>query len=186
MQQTDTATGALRREHQLILLVVDTLERLAERAATAPPPLRDLEDCVTFFRLFTDACHHGKEEDLLFAELEAQGMPREYGPIGVMLAEHRMGREFVRAMAAALARMREGDAAAWPRFETVARDYVHLLRRHIAKEDGILFEMADQLVSGSACESLCERYAEACSRRFEGRTLEDLERLAHRLEQRGR
>ena len=58
--------------------------------------------CIIFFRLFADACHHGKEEDLLFTELEAQGMPRDAGPIAVMLDEHAQGRALVRTMAAAL------------------------------------------------------------------------------------
>jgi hypothetical protein len=49
---------------------------------------------------------------------------------------------------------------------------------HIGKENHILFNMADGMISGSACETLCARYDEVCKRRFDGRTKEDLEQLA--------
>jgi hemerythrin-like domain-containing protein len=183
-----TATGTLRDEHRTILKVLDAFERILDDAGTraangepAAEPVQDLRDCVTFFRSFADACHHGKEEDLLFTELEERGLPREHGPIGVMLQEHRMGRAYVKEMTGALERMDGGESQAWDRFVGAGRDYLDLMRGHIGKEDGVLFEMADQLVSGPACARLCKRYEEVCSRRFEGRTKDELERLADRL-----
>lgn len=41
--------------------------------------------------------------------------------------------------------------------------------------------MADEMVTGSACRMLCEECAPVCSRRFEGRTEEELEQLARSL-----
>lgn len=38
--------------------------------------------------------------------------------------------------------------------------------------------MADEMVTGSACRMLCEECAPVSSRRFEGRTEEELEQLA--------
>ena len=52
--------------------------------------------------MFADKCHHGKEEDVLFPELEKAGIARQGGPIGVMLHEHVSGREFIRRMSEAL------------------------------------------------------------------------------------
>jgi len=43
------------------------------------------EKLIRFFREFADKCHHGKEENHLFPSLEIRGIPREGGPIGVML-----------------------------------------------------------------------------------------------------
>jgi hemerythrin-like domain-containing protein len=40
---------------------------------------------------YADRQHHVKEEDLLFLELEKKGMPRDGGPVGVMLMEHQFG-----------------------------------------------------------------------------------------------
>ncbi len=110
----ETATSRLRDEHQLILQVADAMQALL--ASAEGPDGLDLEaigDCVTFIRLFADACHHGKEEDLLFPELEAAGLPRNQGPIAVMLYEHQQGRAFAQQMADALAPARQGDSR-WP------------------------------------------------------------------------
>jgi hemerythrin-like domain-containing protein len=71
----ETATSRLREEHQLILKVADAMQALlAEGGGPDGLDFDTIGDCVTFIRLFADACHHGKEEDLLFPELEAAGM----------------------------------------------------------------------------------------------------------------
>ena len=96
-------TELLKCEHETILRVIGVLNRLVARCQQGQSfdeiPLRK---CVEFFRLFADACHHAKEEDLLFPLLEAKGIPREGGPIGVMLHEHQLARQHTRAMADAL------------------------------------------------------------------------------------
>jgi len=174
----DTATEMLRAEHRLILEVASVLERVLEIGGGDHDTLGD---CVAFFRLFADACHHGKEEDLLFPALQDEGMPGDAGPIAVMLHEHRLGREFIRRMSDALPRSGSGDSAAAVEVADAGRGYIELIRGHIAKEDGILFEMADGMVIGPACRDLCSAYDEVCARRFEGRTLQDLEDLAESL-----
>jgi len=96
---TETATSRLREEHQLILQVADAMQALlAEGEGPEGLDFDTIGDCVTFIRLFADACHHGKEEDLLFPELEAAGLPRNQGPIAVMLYEHQQGRALTRRL----------------------------------------------------------------------------------------
>ncbi|MEE8331007.1 MAG: hemerythrin domain-containing protein [Acidimicrobiia bacterium] len=177
---SDTATEVLRTEHQLILEVASVLER----ALDGGDAFDALDECVVFFRLFTDACHHGKEEDLLFPALEDHGMPGDSGPIAVMLEEHRIGRGLVKRMGEALPAAKQGDAAAVADLTEAGRGYVEMIRAHIAKEDGILFQMADGIVTGPACKDLCAAYDEVCARRFEGKTLADLESLAESLRDR--
>lgn len=174
-----TATGVLREEHRLILKVVRELSRRLGAESDGDPLDHDLvAQCITFFRLFADACHHGKEEDLLFAELEAEGMPRDTGPIAVMLAEHARGRALVRAMADSLEPAAREDERAGDELRRTAGEYIDLMEGHIAKEDGALFDIADDLIMGPACRRLCGRYDEVCSGGFEGKTMDDLERLA--------
>lgn len=179
MSQTESATSRLREEHQVILQVADAMQALlADATGSGGLDFDTIGDCVTFIRLFADACHHGKEEDLLFPELEAAGMPRHQGPIAVMLHEHRQGRAFARQMADSLPPAREGDVEALSDLEGAVRGYVDLIRGHILKEDRILFEMADQAVHGPACDRLCGGYAAVCARRFEGHSKEELRELA--------
>lgn len=181
-----TATRNLRDEHRRILEVVGVLDRILDPTAETLD-LGAIEGCIEFFRLFTDACHHGKEEDVLFPELVARGMREDQGPIAVMLYEHEVGRALVRRMATAAERLAGHgsaggiDTSARDELELAGREYVSLIRSHILKEDGVLFEMADQMIEGPACQRVCGTYHEICGRRFDGRTHADLEALAAEL-----
>jgi hemerythrin-like domain-containing protein len=185
-----SATAALREEHRLILQVVAAFERIIRlrQPATLPPDaLDDIEQCIIFFRLFTDACHHGKEEDVLFAALEEQDVPGVAGHIAVMRDEHVQGRLLVRRMSYALAAARadadEGDdaASAYHVLADAGAAYIDFIRAHISKEDDGLFDLADEVMRGTACNAVCDAYDAVCSRRFEGRSLTELEELAARL-----
>lgn len=175
-------TEILRDQHRNILQVADVLERVVDLGPG--PRSMDFDavaECIDFVRLYADALHHGKEEDLLFPELESLGIPSDEGPIAVMLAEHRQGREYVRAMALALETARTGDEVATRRLAHAARGYVALIRAHIMKEDHVLFDMADQMIPEPACRSLCAAYDGVCQRHFEGNTVAQLEVILARL-----
>src|SRR3990170_8726435 len=105
----ETATSRLREEHEHILEIAAALATLIDAADAGRWDVDAFADCVTFIRLFADACHHGKEENLLFPELEKGGMPRDQGPIAVMLSEHQQGRAYARHMAESLDSARRGD-----------------------------------------------------------------------------
>lgn len=174
-----TPTSVLREEHVLILDVARALAAKLRAERDGDRLDYDLvARCVTFFRLFADACHHGKEEDLLFPGLEAQGMPRDAGPIAVMLYEHEQGRTLVRTMADSLENARGGEEQAGRDLRSAADGFINLIVDHISKENNILFNMADGMIVGPDCRELCAGYDEVCGRRFEGRTKQDLERLA--------
>ncbi|MFN7085871.1 MAG: hemerythrin domain-containing protein [Burkholderiales bacterium] len=149
------ATETLMDEHRAIERLLDSLELAADRldAGESVRPGFFLE-AAEFIRDFADGCHHRKEEGLLFPALEAAGMPRESGPIGVMLHEHDAGRAFTKAMREAAGRLQDGDAAAKSAITANARGYAALLRQHIRKEDTILFRMAEQFIEGAARDQL--------------------------------
>ena len=106
-------TQELIAEHNAVLVALQILEKveaaLGAKNEQAPEHLGQLLD---FLKGFVDRCHHGKEEDVLFPELERRGVKREGGPIGVMLMEHEAGRGHVRAMSEGLDRLRRGEAGA--------------------------------------------------------------------------
>jgi hemerythrin-like domain-containing protein len=182
MSAHDSPTGLLRDQHQNILKVAAVLEHLLnDTPASLPMDYDSVGDCVRFIRLYADALHHGKEEDLLFPELLSLGMPKEGGPVAVMLYEHMLGRGYAKAMAEALPDARQGDAAAARRLADNGRSYIHLIREHIMKEDHVLFEMADQMIDGPACRRLCAAYDGVCSRTFDGCTVAELEAILGRL-----
>lgn len=169
----------LRAEHQVILRVIGVLQLLVIRSEQGEGfENESLRRCVEFFRHFADACHHAKEEDLLFPALEEHGMPREGGPIGVMLYEHKLARAFTKTMGEALDVCDEGDAGGEGLFREAAKGYIELLTDHIGKEDNCLFPMGDKALSNEDQQSLCGRFCEVGCRTFGGRTREQLEFVA--------
>ena len=106
-------------------------------------------EATEFIRGFADGCHHQKEEGVLFKAMAAAGMPTEEGPIAVMLAEHEMARAYTRDLLEAAQKLQAGDEHAAAEVIHNARGYAALLRQHIAKEDGVLFPMADRVISAS-------------------------------------
>jgi hemerythrin-like domain-containing protein len=182
MAQEDTPTRILRDQHRNILKVADVLESvLGDEPEPGAFDFDAIADCVSFIRLYADALHHGKEEDLLFPELESLGMSREGGPLAVMLQEHEMGRAYAKAMADALPSAREGDQDDCRRLLHAGLGYVELIRGHINKEDNVLFNWADDMIEGPACASLCAAYDGVCQRTFDGCTVSELEEILARL-----
>ncbi len=177
-------TAELKAEHRVIKRMLVVLEKLVrEMERGAPPRTSLLAQGVEFFRLYADACHHAKEEDLLFPVLERRGVPREGGPIGVMLEEHRIGRSLVARMAAALDGFDADEGkAAQDEFCEAASSYLQLLTQHIYKEDNILFEIGDQVMAGADQVQLAAGFCDVACRDFDGKTREQLEAIADELE----
>ena len=154
-----TATAVLRKEHDAILRMLEVTEEVARRLqrglSVRPAALTEL---LEFFQLFADRCHHGKEEDLLFPLLETKGLPRAGGPLGVMLFEHDEGRGLVQQMIAAAELYAQGAVEAGLHWAEAARNYVLLLRRHIDKENNVLFPMAEYMLSEKEQNDLAQKF----------------------------
>ncbi len=147
------ATQDLRNEHDSILHVLEILDQaLSSKDNDVGEMLRFGRELIRFLRTFADKCHHGKEEDYLFEEMVQKGAPKEGGPIGVMLQEHKLGREYIALMASSV------DSNDLPNFIQAAEKYRDLLRPHIEKENTILFVIADQLLDDATQETLFEKF----------------------------
>jgi hemerythrin-like domain-containing protein len=152
------AMDELKNEHRAIECALDILSALAGRIHE-PQAVEDAERLLDFFRTFADKCHHGKEEALLFPALEQSGITRQGGPIGVMLAEHDVGRGHIREMAQAIVMLKQGaNQPAAEIFGQHARAYVAMLKQHIFKEDNVLFVMAENRLSAAQKQSLLREF----------------------------
>lgn len=139
-----TPTADLVHEHGVVLLVVAAMEREAARIRAGEQLDGDgIEKMVRFTREFTDGCHHHKEEQVLFPLLREKA-PMAAGPVSVMLAEHDQGRAHIRAVADGLSAASAGDADARDAVAAGLEGYAALLRAHIAKENKVLFPLAER------------------------------------------
>jgi hemerythrin-like domain-containing protein len=177
------ATNVLKEEHQAILRALRVLDTIsAQVEAGKPLPVEDLDRIVEFIRVFADRCHHGKEEDLLFVEMERAGIPRQRGPLGVMLAEHQYGRDYVKGMAQALEAYKAGDKRAAAEVARNARGYTSLLAQHIDKEDNILYPMAEQCLAPAKDAELMREFERVEQERIGPGRHEAFHALLDRLE----
>jgi len=152
-------TEVLKKEHKAIELMLKVLEKFCEKIESEKEVNQEhLDQILEFIKVFGNQCHHAKEEELLFPAMEDMGMPREGGPIGVMLTEHDMGRNYVKGMSAATQKYKAGDKDALSDITENARNYITLLREHIDKEDTILYQMADTHLSAEKEEELLEGF----------------------------
>ncbi len=179
-----TPRQQLKDEHEGILLMLEILGKACERLEKKQKLNENhLEQMVDFFKIFADKCHHGKEEDLLFPELEKAGIPKERGPIGVMLAEHVQGRGFIRGMGESLARLKRGEKNASADFAKNARDYITLLTQHIQKENNVLFPMGDRALPEAKKDELVEKFEDLERDRIGLGTHEKFHELLHQFKE---
>lgn len=134
-------TQTLREEHRVILRALVLVEVAAARLRGGRAlPDGWWEALLEWLRAFADRNHHAKEEEYLFPALAQGGVPAAGGPVGVMLEEHTEGRALIRTMA-------EGQV---DRRTEAARRYVHLLRDHIDKENGVLLPLTEAVLDSQA------------------------------------
>lgn len=171
-------TETLTREHRAIQQMCEIVRTAAKKLEAGE--LHDLTvfaKAIDFFRNFADRCHHGKEERLLFVQLVEKGIPKDGGPIGMMLAEHDLGRSRIRGMDDALQRLQAGHQEAAGDLVAHALAYADLLSNHIQKEDNVLFVLADRVLT-EAEQTELEKTFERVEREELG---EDTHERYHRL-----
>jgi hemerythrin-like domain-containing protein len=140
-----TPTDVHREEHRVMLAALDVLERAGEHLDVGDPLPNPIWDrLLHWLRTFADLNHHAKEERSLFPAMVKAGLPSEGGPIAVMLEEHAHGRALIQSM----------DAGPSTERTARVREYVGLLRAHIAKENEVLFPLADAVLDNQAVDGV--------------------------------
>lgn len=149
------ATHNLENDHVYILKLTEVMEKMAERTVIDPVYVEEVIDLI---RNYADGLHHAKEENLLFPLMVKKGFSIETGPVGVMLAEHVQGREYVKKMAEGVNILKQGDFSATSQIREAMMGYAVLLQNHIGKENNVLFRMAENLMSAPEEERLFQDF----------------------------
>ena len=179
--QTNVSTESLRKDHALIEKVLKAMWAtipLLQSGKAIPEPI--ISQVIDFTKNFTDVCHHGKEENSLFPELEKKGMPKESGPIAVMLMEHTLTRKLATRMEESSSEyLKSGDAK---QLITDMQEYINHVVQHIWKENNRLFEMAEMALRNDV-ERMRGEMASAESQKLKeiGKTREEYEKIAEDL-----
>lgn len=152
------ATEILMEEHRVIERVLAAMEAAVPKLEAKELRPAFFIDTAEFIKGFADGCHHKKEEGVLFPAMLAHGVRDQGGPIGVMMDEHHQGRTFTMAMRKAAEALEAGDESARAGIVENAQGYIALLHQHIAKEDTVLFPMADRVIPLVSQDKLTESF----------------------------
>lgn len=175
----NSATKDLENDHVNILRLTDVMEKITK---AGEPDIADLETVVYLIRNYADGFHHAKEEKILFPFLSEKGFSQQQGPVAVMLAEHTQGRNYTKGMADSIVLFKQGDASALEQVFLNMTGYVNLLRNHIAKENNILFKMADNVLTVENHAGLLKEYSTVIPLTQKGGRLTDYLNAIERLD----
>jgi len=142
------AIEELKRDHALIkrtLAVIDGMLGDGQRPDRLQPEA--LRQAIDFVRGFAERCHQAKEERALFPLLAAKNETIARGPVHMLEAEHEAGHVLISELEAALPGLEAGETRAQKQATRALLLFSRMLRRHIAKEDDILFPLAAALIS---------------------------------------
>jgi len=128
-------------EHRLIEQIVPLMdEKIQKMRSSAKADIVFIERAVDFFRTYADRTHHGKEEDILFLELEKKTLSDGLNRImNELQDEHMVARKNVRILIDAGKAYREGDDSALKKIISCMSSLIDLYPRHIEKEDKSFF-----------------------------------------------
>lgn len=154
--------GPLMIEHRLIERMLETIKALLEdiESRHAVDPVR-IDTIVDFIRTYADRTHHGKEEDILFRELQDRSLSVDDRRImEELIEEHRIGRRTTQAVVDANRRYRGGDDNALEDIAEGLRSLVDFYPRHIEKEDKLFFPSSRAYFTDAEDQALLVRYRE--------------------------
>lgn len=156
------ARGPLMIEHRLIEKMISLIEdklSLAERTGKIDPLF--IDTAVDFIHTYADRTHHGKEEDILFRDLDKKGLSSvDRKLMNELITDHVFGRKTTKKLVEANSRYRNGSAEALEDITNCLRALVDFYPQHIEKEDTIFFPAARNYMSDAEEQQMLAEFAE--------------------------
>ncbi|MDQ7781612.1 MAG: hemerythrin domain-containing protein [Desulfomonilaceae bacterium] len=138
------ARGPLMIEHRLIERMIAIIrDALTDIGSTKKVDPVFVDTVVDFVRVYADRTHHGKEEDILFRDLQERSLSDEDRRVmQELIDEHVFGRKTTKTIVEANTRYRSGDESALDEIEENLRTLADFYPKHIEKEDKVFFPSA--------------------------------------------
>ena len=128
-------------EHRLIEKMIRLISELVYQAEAKRiiDPV-SIDKAVDFIRTYADKTHHGKEEDILFRDLETKKMSSSDARImQELIEEHKYGRKTVGELVDAKTKYVNGSSEAFDTILEKLKAIVAFYPPHIEKEDKVFF-----------------------------------------------
>jgi len=154
--------GPLMIEHRLIEKMLKVVEKeLAYINKDSAVDTVFIDTVVDFIRMYADRTHHGKEEDILFRELENKKLKdNDLIMMKELIDEHIQARKAVRELVAANENYRNRDSKSIEIIKEKLGFLVRFYPEHIQKEDKIFFPNAERYFTGKELEKMLADFRE--------------------------
>jgi PAS domain S-box-containing protein len=143
MQTQTTWPEILMTDHETTERVFAAFDQALN--GPTPPSTSIVADALEYFTGYVERCHNHKEEDHLFPLAEQLGVPRDGGPLGIMIMEHRRSEETLALLRTFAADYISGRNDVLPGLRKAFSEYASILKEHFWKENDILFPMARRI-----------------------------------------
>jgi len=156
------ARGPLMIEHRLIERMLSVIRNvLSEIEAKHEVDPLFIDTAVDFIRVYADRTHHGKEEDILFRELNNKPLG-EYDQqiMKELIEEHVFGRQTTKALVEANTRYRNGDDTALTEIADKLQTLTEFYPKHIEKEDKVFFPSSRKYFSDEEDHTMLKEFYE--------------------------
>lgn len=151
--------GLLMMEHRLIDRAVEQIRNKAKDCKLDSSCVSDLNQLIDFLSSYSDLCHHGKEEKILFAECEYKHMPQDLRHMMEELKlEHVMFRKMREKMNVFNSEFGKGNFSNIARLNELITDFCAILKKHIDKEDSIFFPQSMKFFSEAEQEEMLKKF----------------------------
>jgi hemerythrin-like domain-containing protein len=156
------ARGPLMIEHRLIERMIALIkDALAQIQSTGKVDPLFVDAAVDFIRMYADRTHHGKEEDILFRELDKRPLSADDRRVmEELIQEHVFGRQTTKALVDANTRYRNGDVAALAEIAEKLQTLVEFYPKHIEKEDKVFFPASRAYFKGDEDQAMLAEFWE--------------------------
>ncbi len=133
--------GPLMWEHRLIEQIIPLIKNEIHNIQSSKrADVVFIEKAVDFFRIYADRTHHGKEEDILFKQLEKKPLSQDLRVImKELMDEHVIARKTVRSIIEARQSYMDGKDEFLKTIINGLTDLTNLYPGHIEKEDKRFF-----------------------------------------------
>ncbi len=158
----------LMMEHRLIERMVGLLKIELDRIGVYGRVDPDfIDNAVSFMKEYSDICHHGKEEKILFAELSKKPLSRELKKMmDDLIQEHRFMRKIVNDLVRAKDNYMQLKPDAKAEIISCLNSLAEFYPPHIEKEDKHFFIPVMDYLSDGEKEGMLGTFQEFDSRLF--------------------
>ena len=157
-----TPMGFLMVEHRLIERMVNLIEMELERIGQGKKPdLIFIDGAIDFAKTYADACHHGKEEGILFDKLAIKRLLPEHKKLmDELVLDHIQSRKIVTNLDMARERHLKGEPDTVDPILTICKSLTEFYPGHMGKEEKGFFPASMEYFSKREQEEMVKKFWE--------------------------